>query len=135
MAFFEWKESFSIGVEEIDRQHREFLDYLNECHGMLTSKKDTLVTKGIVDKLKMYVEKHFEFEEKLFTDIGYTEMETQIKQHNYFVLRILDLEDEQVLGDNESLNSVLSFLRDWFLNHILQADKEYVPFFNAINNR
>ena len=135
MAFFEWKENFNIGVAEIDWQHREFLDYLNQCYELLTLKKDAPVSKEIIDKLKMYVEKHFEYEENLFRVIGYSETETQIKQHNYFVLRVLDLDDELISGNIERLNSVMCFLRDWFINHILQADREYVPFVDAFNKR
>jgi len=43
MAFFIWKDSFNIGIEEIDQQHREFMELLNECYEVVSlSKKATL---------------------------------------------------------------------------------------------
>ncbi|OGU04731.1 MAG: hypothetical protein A2075_16370 [Geobacteraceae bacterium GWC2_58_44] len=132
MAFFEWKESFNIGVEEIDRQHREFMEYLNEINELCAMAKDTPVSREVVDQLVRYIEKHFEYEENLFKETGYRESELQIKQHNFFVLRVLELQDEQLFGNVEKLNNVLGFLRDWFLNHILTVDSKYVPLVQAI---
>ena len=128
MAFFEWKDSFNVGIEEIDRQHRRFFEYLNECNDLHSTGKDLTVSKELIEKLKHYAEKHFEYEEYLFNHIGYIETEAQIKQHGYFVLRVLDLEDELIRGNQERLTSVLCFLRDWFLSHILEEDKKYAPF-------
>ena len=134
MIFFMWKDSFKIGVAEIDRQHREFLECLNEFYQLNAAAKDAPVSRQIVAKLKRYAEEHFKYEVSLFEGLGYKETEAHIRQHDYFVSRVRELDDEQLSGDIERLDGVLAFLRDWFLSHILQADKEFVPFIAGLGS-
>ena len=135
MAFFEWKESFNLGVAEIDRQHRDFLEYLNQLYDLSPEEKKAPVTKEVIERLRRHAETHFEFEAKLFEVIGFTEKQFQDEQHDYFMLRVNELSRHQRAGNVESLNSVLSFLRDWFLNHILEADRKYIPFMEAVTKK
>lgn len=135
MAFFEWKDSFNIGVAEIDRQHRQFLEYLNELSDLSAAEKSAPVRKEVIAVLRRHAETHFIYEEKLFEVIGYSETDAQVRQHEYFMSRVLELDDEQLHGDAEKLSGVIAFLRDWFLNHVLEADRRYVPYVEAVMNR
>ena len=128
MAFFIWKDSFNIGIEEIDQQHREFLGLLNEYYEVVSLSKTATLDHELVNKLKSYVSMHFDFEVNLLKNTGYVETEEQLKQHNYFESRISELESSLVQGNTESLNAVFTFLRDWFLNHVLESDRKYVPY-------
>ena len=127
MQFFIWKDSYDIGIEEIDRQHRDFLELLNDYHEVLFHVKKATVGTDVVDKLKLYISNHFKYEEKLFSTAGYKETELQLKQHTFFESRVADLENAQAQGSEEQLDLLLNYLRDWFLNHILVCDMAYVP--------
>jgi hemerythrin len=128
MAFFIWKDSFNMGIEEIDRQHRNFLEMLNEYYEAVSLAKTATLDHELVNKLKSYVSMHFDYEVNMLKNTGYIETEQQLKEHNYFESRISELQSSQVQGNAESLNSTFSFLRDWFLNHILESDRKYVPY-------
>jgi hemerythrin len=39
-----------------------------------------------------------------------------------------EFEAEHAAGNDESIESVFTFLRDWFLNHILEEDKKIASF-------
>lgn len=132
MTFFKWKDSFNIGVAEIDRQHREFFEYFNQLHGLNPTEKNAPIKDDVVAKLKSYAEMHFVYEENLLKIIGYTEMDSQIKEHKFFMSRVLELEDEQVTGNVEGLNNVLDFLKDWLLSHVLESDRKYAPFVEKV---
>ena len=32
MAFFEWNDSYSVGVVEIDRQHQRLIDFIDQLY-------------------------------------------------------------------------------------------------------
>ena len=128
MAFFVWKDSFNIGIEEIDRQHRKFLEMLNEYYEVVSRSKTATLDHKLVNKLKAYASLHFDFEVNLLKNTGYIDTEEQLKQHNYFESRISELESSLVQGNAESLNAVFTFLRDWFLSHVLESDRKFVPY-------
>ena len=74
MSLIEWKESFSVGNAEIDRQHRKLIAILNRAHDtMMTGKYEDLSTLGTeaVGELIAYGKEHFAFEEAYMRQIGF----------------------------------------------------------------
>ena len=129
MDFFKWNDSFSIGIEEIDQQHMSFLEYLNECHLKVSGSKRAEIGHSLIDSLKVYAATHFRSEEALMQAKGYPKLEHQARQHKYFESQITELETAANAGGSErTVESPLAFLRDWFLNHILEEDKDFASY-------
>jgi len=128
MNFFTWKDSFAIGIEKIDQQHKVFLEYLNECYEQASRNSSAGIDPHLHEKLKEYASTHFRFEESLLQARGYHNLEFHIKQHKYFESQIAELDAEQTGGKARTTESLFVFLRDWFLCHILEDDKKFVPF-------
>lgn len=126
MEFFKWKESFNLGIEELDQQHRTFLEYLNECY-TLAFRNHGAVDSDMIAKLRQYATMHFHREEELLRFVSYPDMERQQKEHIYFEKQILALETERDAAKPRDVESVFAFLREWFLKHILVEDKRFVP--------
>jgi hemerythrin len=124
MELFKWKESFNIGIEEVDRQHRSFLELLNDCYVKASGLGRTRIDPAMVASLREYATMHFRFEEELMRFRSYPDMLHQEQQHRMFESMILEFEAEHAAGKGESIESVFTFLRDWFLNHILVEDKK-----------
>jgi len=131
MGFFTWKDTFSVGNEKVDRQHRLFLETLNDYYEITFGGNGEVVDKELIHKLKNYAVTHFRFEEDLMESVGYEEIERHRKQHSYFKSLVREFESAHLHGKSEKLSSAVSFLRDWFLNHILDEDKKYVPIVQA----
>lgn len=128
MAFFKWKDSFSIGIDEIDQQHRLLLEYLNDCHQQVSVGKRSEIDPSLIDGLKAYAATHFQFEESLMRSIGYPKLGHQEQQHKYFESQIAEFENAVTGGAGGTAESVLAFLRDWFLKHILEQDKGFISY-------
>ena len=128
MNFFTWKDSFAIGIEKIDQQHKLFLEYLNECHQQASRNSSAGIDPHLHDKLKEYATTHFRFEESLLQARGYPDLESHMKQHKYFESQIAELDAKQSGERARTSESLFVFLRDWFLRHILEDDKKFVPF-------
>ena len=128
VELFKWKESFNIGIEEIDRQHRSFLELLNDCYVKASGLGRSGIDPEMVAKLREYATSHFRFEEELMRFRSYPDMLSQQQQHRMFESMISEFEAEHAAGKDESVESVFTFLRDWFLNHILEEDKKIASF-------
>ena len=128
MNSFKWKDGFNIGITEIDEQHRLFLTYLNDCNAQISSGKKTSIDQNLIDRLRAYAAMHFRFEESLMEVNGYPEIAQHRGMHQYFESQVAELEDSLSSRGGRSLESVLSFLRDWFLNHIIDQDKKYASY-------
>jgi hemerythrin-like metal-binding protein len=126
MPFFQWKDSFNIGNAEIDRQHRSFLEMLNEYYDSGSGSTKDHISGQLVVRIKEYAAMHFHFEEQLMRESGYEELERQLKQHRYFESLVSDLESDHQEGRTDDFKRVLPLLKDWFLRHILEEDKKYV---------
>lgn len=128
MDFFTWKDSFAIGIEEIDRQHKVFLEYLNECYEQASRDTSAGFDHQLLGKLKEYASTHFRFEESLMQARGCPNLESQVGQHKYFESQLAELDTKQAGGRARTTESLFVFLRDWFLSHILEDDRKFVPF-------
>lgn len=128
MDHYIWKDSFNIGVDEIDDQHKIFLDYVNDCYNAACRDNQSRVMDATIYDLKVYAQTHFRFEEGLMRERGYPELENQVKEHMYFESQVEELERANAEGNQRTTESLLQFLRDWFLKHILEHDKKLTSF-------
>ena len=123
-----WKECFSVGVEEIDKQHKIFLGYLNDCCLQISGGRKAQIDPVLFDRLKSYAAAHFNYEEELMLANGYPELDMHKLQHRYFDAQVVELEAALVSEGEKSAASLLAFLRDWYFKHILEQDKSYAPY-------
>lgn len=128
MEFFKWKASFNIGVEEIDRQHRSFLEYLNTCHEHFLGEKRMAADFDLISRLKAYAATHFRYEEDLMHSTDYPQIKQHETLHRFFESRLSELELARSDGKGKTPESILPFLRDWFLDHILEQDTKIVHY-------
>jgi hemerythrin len=95
----------------------------------MENKTDTV---GIFDKLKVYAREHFIGEEKLMRKIDYPGLEGHQQQHRLFEEQMEQLEETVVSNERQAVTTLVSFMRDWFLDHILVADADYADYMRAV---
>lgn len=125
MDTYTWNERFNVGDREIDKQHRLFLQYVNDCHDAACRYDQKHLIGATIYNLEMYASTHFNYEEARMKEMGYPELERHMQEHAYFKKQLRELiaahADEKKTSTIESL---LGFMRDWFLVHILEHDKK-----------
>lgn len=131
MDHFVWKDTFAVGIREIDDQHKLFLEYVNDCYNAVRQDHARPVTNATIHDLTVYAETHFRFEQAIMQEIGYPHLQQQAAEHGYFVNRIAGLEQMLADGCKTTVESLLVFLREWFLTHILDHDKHLADFIVA----
>ncbi|MBP2111043.1 bacteriohemerythrin [Paenibacillus silagei] len=120
-----WKDSYDIGVEKIDCQHRQLLVKLNDFFDACSNQQGKEKIEETLRFLKDYTVEHFGSEEQLMKDIDFPELTEHQKTHAEFVQTVLELE-ETIKTKGVSVLSTIKLnrtLTDWLINHIHKCDK------------
>jgi len=125
MAFYEWQDSFSVGVKEMDDQHKKLIAILNHLHDAMKSGKATKEISLIIDEMVEYTKFHFIAEEKLMDEKKYIGLASQKAEHAAFVKKAQEFQSEVNSGKLAVSLDVLNFLKDWLTHHILIIDMKY----------
>jgi|SRR6185369_1231938 len=124
MKIVEWKDKFSVHVDEMDRHHKKLLGYLAELQNEIASDDAAKKVGDTLNALIEYAGFHFSEEERLMRAMSYPGLTVQIGQHAYFTNEVNEMLKQYHQGTLPS-RSVLAFLSDWFINHIMQEDYKY----------
>lgn len=126
MERIEWKAEYSVGVPELDAQHKELIELINR---LTEAGNRTAVIADVLAALDRYVKEHFRLEEQMMRTCGYEHEAEHEVQHRVFEEWLLSI--KLTYGFSASTEAfsatVNAFLRNWLINHILKSDMAYKP--------
>ena len=126
-----WKTEYSVGISEIDQQHKGLVGMMNELHDAMMQGKGSEVLGGILKRLIEYTQVHFKTEEDLFEKYGYPRAKEHIAEHKKLIADVEKF-NRDYLADKAILSvDLLDFLGDWLKKHIVVSDRAYTPFLNS----
>lgn len=129
-----WDEGFSVGVQEMDDQHKKLFDAINHVYTALHERNihsSNGLLGGSLDEMAAYTKMHFEAEEKLMREHGYPGYEAHKNEHDHFTLTVMDFKRRYDGGDTTLTAEMLASLVTWLDTHLNGTDKLYTPFFSA----
>lgn len=130
MHLNQWDKSLSVGIEEIDEQHRQLIGILHTLEEAMNQGKGKDVVEGVLLRLREYTRTHFAMEEKYFEKFGYPDSKGHRLEHGIFISK---LEEFQVHflehGKLDICIKLLPFLTQWLRHHIKVSDQAYASFF------
>ena len=134
MSGFEWKKEYELGIERIDKQHREFFKRVNRLALALYDNKGRDELKQLISYLKSHIEEHFSYEEALLSRTEYPKFNEHVKKHQELVNYFLNLEHEIKSrgADNYLAIRVERDIREWWEDHELNYDSAYVPYVSGL---
>ncbi|WP_048093592.1 bacteriohemerythrin [Geoglobus acetivorans] len=130
MALISWNESFSVNIKEIDEQHKKLVSMINRLHDAMLEGKGKEIMGELLNDMVEYTITHFSTEEKLMEQYNYPGYIKHKAEHEQFVSKVGEFKKKYEDGQLTLTMEVLSFLKSWLTNHILNSDKKYGPFFN-----
>jgi hemerythrin len=131
-----WKETYRIGVESIDAQHKELFDTVEKLFRYIESDDAELKKQECINTivfLKDYAVRHFEDEEAYQRSLNRSDFEEHKAFHRVFVERVLALEQELIESDFSvpSIKEFTGFLTTWLTHHVAGVDQllkaEHLP--------
>jgi hemerythrin-like metal-binding protein len=130
MALLAWGEENSVGVQAMDEQHKQLFAILNELHEAMMQGRAHRLTSTLLRKLADYTKTHFTAEEALLQRTRFPGLAAHRVQHLNLVRQVQELSRRQERGEITVNLHLLTFLRDWLMQHILQEDKAYGSWLN-----
>ncbi|KOR32602.1 hemerythrin [Achromatium sp. WMS3] len=127
--FLEWSEEISVGVEEIDEQHKVLVKLINDLNDAMQERRSNEIVKEILNKLAEYTRIHFAVEESLMRILGYPGYEAHKAQHQELIYSVLDLAQKVEGGKSGISFELMHFLKSWLTKHIMESDKDYSDHF------
>lgn len=121
-----WTKELSVGVEEIDLQHQELFNRINNLLSACATHQSSEETRKLMDFLHAYVLEHFTAEEALMSNAVYPDEEAHRRQHIGFCRRLSEL-DKALMSATEAesvLNQVHEMVVDWLYEHICMEDRK-----------
>ncbi|MCP5159998.1 MAG: hemerythrin family protein [Gammaproteobacteria bacterium] len=129
VKFIEWSNTLSVGIEEIDAQHKVLVDLLNQVHEAIQQRQGVEATNKIVERLSEYTRIHFAVEESLMRILHYPEYERHKEEHDQLIEQLNGLRAKLEEGKGSISFELAHFLKVWLTKHIMEGDKRYSPYF------
>ena len=127
IKFVEWDNKYSIGVPEIDKQHKRLMEILNDTikHSNGVKIDERKYFNKTKNKAVKYLKKHFETEEKILSKTNYEKLEEHKAEHKKFLDEIIKT-NEEIDKNIREVNLFIStaYIKEWLLNHIKNFDKK-----------
>ncbi len=125
---YKWLDEYNIGVESLDREHRQLFRIINK---LFLLKKEGIDNQWTCEEgikfFKTYALSHFDTEEKYMASINYDGQEVHKDIHRGFQEHTLPALEKELQRENYSQESVEHFLgvcAGWFISHILTDDRD-----------
>ena len=125
MRTIEWTSDFALGVDEIDRQHRDLIDMINALDARRHDDPGPETMRNLLARLSAYVRDHFGLEERLMCGGGCSPdlMAMHFGEHAYFRSVLKDLTTDFEKGRRSITVPLIEYLVHWFLHHIAVVDR------------
>ncbi len=129
MPLMQWTPAMSVGMDELDNDHKVLIKVINELAANAESEARRDVVRQCLISLRRYAEFHFAREEKVMSACNYPQLDIHKGEHRDFVKRIQDVTARFDAGPEDASGVVnrelLEFLKGWLNHHILIEDMAY----------
>lgn len=127
-----WNNSLTVGIPEIDLQHKQLIEQLNLLVDAMHANSGKEEIQRIVHFLDIYVDQHFSYEEGCMHRYKCPVASQNAAAHCQFINTLKEIKTEL----NQKGPSLLLAIKvneqllDWFVNHIKKIDRELKPCMN-----
>jgi hemerythrin len=117
-----WSKILSVGVEEIDEDHRKLVDIFNTLAHAVRDQESAEYLAATLEELINCTVWHFSHEERLMLKYRYPEREEHRAQHRELIQSAKELEQKLIEADKSVADQEILFLERWLTGHILTTD-------------
>jgi hemerythrin-like metal-binding protein len=122
---FRWDDSFLIGIEELDYEHRILIEDINRLHTELARHEEKSEIERCLGDIHARMQTHFALEERVMKERDYRFFDEHKREHD----KLLDNYTEHMVRFLNEPGLALSgpievYLKHWMVDHILTSDKE-----------
>jgi len=129
MKTIEWQNEYTVGVKELDDQHRNLLNTINTLLEEQRDKYEAAKFSPALSSIIHYAYTHFATEERYLLQVHFPNLKQHVLEHIDFIMKTvgLALRIESSSGDELRIE-LLRYLKEWYSYHVLGTDRHYIPF-------
>lgn len=131
MPKIEWNDELSVGLKEVDDQHKELIRIVNAVIKAVKLGRDQRVVGNVMRKLREYIVFHFSEEEKLMESVRFPDRGIHVSEHARLKREVKDYQRQMYNNVDITSENVLEFLKGWLIGHILAYDRELARFIHT----
>lgn len=122
-----WKNEFSVGIREIDDQHKTLADCVTSVELAVDGRERWLAVHSALVRALDFSRIHFAVEESLMRIHAYPGLEEHIREHRKFSETLMKLQTRTLTSDVSE--EMISYLRGWLEAHVTEHDKPLAAHF------
>lgn len=124
-TLFEWNESFLIGIDELDREHKLLIDDINRLHEELGRHDQTSEVQNRLGDIYARMQAHFALEEHVMKEHKYKFFDEHKREHDDLLENYTEYMLQFMNNTDASSNiPIEDTLRRWVINHITTSDRK-----------
>ena len=123
MTLISWRDSFELGIDSVDHEHRALIEIINTLYRALADdpKKDKVM--AFFGELYARISAHFALEEAIMRDREYDQLDDHKEDHERLLDEIRDIMDRYEADAYFDYREVLApELEAWFTEHFRTRD-------------
>jgi hemerythrin len=114
---FSWNDKHSVGLPEIDADHRALFRIAEQLYENIENGTAQDNLDGYLARLDSYAKFHFETEENLMRRTLFPGYAQHRREHESFAARISNLKRLARSGSADRAEALMDFLRNWIEQH------------------
>ncbi len=127
-----WDHVLSVGIDEIDDDHRILVDLFNILNHSVLEGETAEYLAAVLEELINCTIWHFSHEERLMLKYGYEERDEHKSEHRELIESAKELQQKILEAEKPVDEEDLVFLERWLTAHILTADMRLGAFLNEV---
>jgi hemerythrin-like metal-binding protein len=120
-----WQDNFRIGVAEVDHEHQQLIELINELHGRLGEERSGEQVEAFLGEVFTDISAHFALEERVMRERRYDQLAPHKADHERLLDQLRDMMDAQADGavlDDAAFGAELA---EWFGGHFRSHDARF----------
>lgn len=117
-----WDRILSVGVDEIDDDHRRLLDLFNILNHSVTEGSTPEYLAAVLEELINCTAWHFSHEERLMLKHAYEGLAQHREEHRELIRSVRELQQKILQAGIRVADEDLVYLERWLTQHILTDD-------------
>ena len=122
MSLLEWRDEFSVGVEEVDHEHRELVGLINKLHDDMSEGAGREEIMAALGEIYAQISAHFALEEKFMRESRYMAYAEHKEDHEILLDDLRDIMDQVEESGRYSHERLANDLEYWFSEHFRTHD-------------
>lgn len=122
MKDLDWDYVMSVGVDEIDDDHKRLVGLFNTLNHSVNTDEDPAYLAAVLEELINCTVWHFSHEERLMVKYRYDEYAEHKAEHQELIESVLELKEKILQAGTSISEDDLLFLERWLTEHILTFD-------------